>query len=105
MDRCNSEIRACELAIQLAASKGTSPLQASTPVSFGFPLMPELSVISSVQAAAPDALPSVLEAACEMPAAPANCENSDPNLSKMAPEKKIRRLYNPARGSDALLEE
>jgi hypothetical protein len=40
-----------------------------------------------------------------MPAATLNCENSDPNLSKKTPEKKKRRLYNPARIPDALLEE
>lgn len=32
-------------------------------------------------------------------------ENVDPNLSKKTPEKKKRRLYNPARIPDALLEE
>ena len=41
----------------------------------------------------------------DMHAAAANCENADPNLSKKTPEKKKRRLYNPARIPDALLEE
>jgi hypothetical protein len=56
-------------------------------------------------AAAPAALSSILESACEGSAAAANSENCDPNLSKKTPEKKKRRLYNPARIPDALLEE
>jgi hypothetical protein len=49
--------------------------------------------------------PATVLTAVAMPAATLNCENSDPNLSKKTPEKKKRRLYNPARIPDALLEE
>ncbi len=49
--------------------------------------------------------PSAIAVVVDMPAATSNFENSDPNISKRTPEKKKRRLYNPARIPDALLEE
>ena len=56
-------------------------------------------------ASTPLTAPAAIQAAAAMPAATSNGENSDPNLSKKTPEKKKRRLYNPARIPDALLEE
>ena len=53
----------------------------------------------------PLTVPAQCEAAGSVNAVPANCENEDPNLSKKTPEKKKRRLYNPARIPDALLED
>jgi hypothetical protein len=54
----------------------------------------------------PPTIPFANETAEQAPPAITNDgENVDPNQFKKTPEKKKRRLYNPARIPDALLEE
>ncbi len=77
-------------------SKASTPLKIETQC-------PEFAVLSGVT---PLTTPAVSEIVDAIPAAIQNVgENVDPNLSKKTPEKKKRRLYNPARIPDALLEE
>jgi hypothetical protein len=80
-------------------------LQSASPAPLQSPLAVDLPSVATQAGAAPAPLPTVCESACEQTAPAANCENFDPNLSKKTPEKKKRRLYNPARIPDALLEE
>lgn len=82
-----------------------SLLQSASPAQPQIPLSVDLSSEATQAGAAHVPLPTVCEAACEQIAPTVNCENFDPNLSKKTPEKKKRRLYNPARIPDALLEE
>jgi hypothetical protein len=79
-----------------ASAKSEIPLKIEMP-------SPQISFQAGVS---PLTLLAVSEIADTAPAIAAHSsENVDPNLSKKTPEKKKRRLYNPARIPDALLEE
>ena len=79
----------------------------STPAILEIPQKVEADFPSVAEQTNPTPLtvPAQCEAAGSVNAAPENCENEDPNLSRKTPEKKKRRLYNPARIPDALLED